>query len=86
MRRCLAVIALLAGCSSPPKGPPDDAALTRLGHAGDIAFNLEQPAQAAEQYRAALARARTRDDAAAIADAGFNLAAAQCGPGSRKPR
>jgi hypothetical protein len=29
------------------------------------------------QYRAALARARTRDDAAAIADAGFNLATAQ---------
>jgi hypothetical protein len=77
VRRCLAVIALLAGCSSPPKGPPDDAALTRLGHAGDIAFNLEQPAQAAEQYRAALARARARDDAAAIADAGFNLATAQ---------
>jgi hypothetical protein len=29
------------------------------------------------EYRAALARARTRDDAAAIADAGFNLATAQ---------
>ncbi len=77
MRRCLVLIALLAGCSSPPKGPPDDAALARLGHAGDIAFNLEKPAQAAEQYRAALQRARTRDDAAAIADAGFNLATAQ---------
>jgi tetratricopeptide (TPR) repeat protein len=71
------VAVLLAGCSSPPKGPPDDAALTRLGHAGDIAFNLEKPAQAAEQYRAALDRARTRDDASAIADAGFNLATAQ---------
>ena len=71
------MIALLAGCSSPPGGPPDDAALTRLGHAGTIAFNLEQPAQAVEQYRGALARARTRDDAAAIADAGFNLATAQ---------
>lgn len=77
MRRCLAVIALLAGCSSSPKGPPDDAALTRFGHAGDIALNLEQPAQAVEQYRAALERARTRDDASAIADAGFNLATAQ---------
>nr|WP_294521703.1 hypothetical protein [uncultured Rhodopila sp.] len=77
MRRCLAVIALFAGCSSPPKGPPDDAALSRLGHAGTIAFNLEQPTQAVEQYRAALARAHTRDDAGAIADAGFNLATAQ---------
>lgn len=77
MRRSLAVIALLAGCSSPPAGPPDDATLTRLGHAGTIAFNLEKPAQAAGQYRAALDRARTRDDAAAIADAGFNLATAQ---------
>jgi hypothetical protein len=71
------VLALLAGCSSAPKGPPEDAALARLDHAGDIAFDLEQPAQAANQYRAALLRARTRDDAGAIADAGFNLATAQ---------
>jgi tetratricopeptide (TPR) repeat protein len=77
MRRCFVVVAVLAGCSSAPKGPPEDRTLARLGHAGDIAFNLEQPEQAAEQYRAALARARTRDDAAAIADAGFNLATAQ---------
>jgi len=77
VRRCVLALALLAGCSHPPKGPPDDATLSRLGHSGDIAFNLEQPAQAAEQYRAALARARTRDDAGAIADAGFNLATAQ---------
>lgn len=77
MKRCLAMAALLAGCSSPPKGPPDDAALARFGHAGEIAFNQEKPEQAAGQYRAALARARTRDDAAAIADAGFNLATAQ---------
>jgi hypothetical protein len=73
----MALLALLAGCSASPKGTPDDATLSRLGHAGDIAFNQEQPAQAADQYRAALARARTRDDAAAIADARFNLAAAQ---------
>ncbi len=77
MRRVVLAAALLAGCSRLPKGPPDDATLSRLDHAGDIAFNLEQPAQAADQYRAALARARTRDDAAAIADAGFNLATAQ---------
>jgi hypothetical protein len=77
VRRCVVVLALLASCGSTPKGPPDDATLSRLGHAGDVAFNLEQPAQAAGQYRAALARARTRDDAKAIADAGFNLATAQ---------
>jgi hypothetical protein len=77
MRRGLSVLMLLAACSSAPKGPPDDAALSRLGHAGDLAFRLEQPDQAAEQYRAALVRAHTRDDASAIADAGFNLAAAE---------
>jgi tetratricopeptide (TPR) repeat protein len=71
------VLALLAGCSSASKEPPGDATLSRLGRAGDVAFNLEQPTQAAEQYQAALARARTRDDASAIADAGFNLATAQ---------
>lgn len=77
MRRMLAALILLAGCSPTPKSAPDDPTLSRLGHAGDIAFKLEQPDQAAEQYRAALARARVRDDAAAIADAGFNLATAE---------
>jgi hypothetical protein len=73
----LAVIVILGGCSSVPKTAPDDATLSRFDHAGEIAFNLEQPTQAATHYREALARARTRDDAAAIADAGFNLATAQ---------
>jgi hypothetical protein len=73
----LAVLLILGACSSAPKGPPEDATLARLGHAGGIAFNQEQPDQAATQYRDALARARTRDDAGAIADAGFNLATAQ---------
>ena len=77
MRRDLIVLMLLAGCSSSPKSVPEDPTLTRFDHAGDIAYNLEQPGQAVVQYRAALARARTRDDAAAIADAGFNLATAQ---------
>jgi hypothetical protein len=78
MRQWLLVPVLLAGCSSSPKpDPPQDATLARYDHAGDIAFNLEQPGQAVEQYKAALARARIRDDAGAIADAGFNLATAQ---------
>jgi tetratricopeptide (TPR) repeat protein len=73
----IAVPLVLAACSSAPKGKPEDATLARLGHSGDIAFNLEEPRQAAEQYRAALKRAFTRDDASAIADAGFNLATAE---------
>jgi tetratricopeptide (TPR) repeat protein len=77
VRRITVVLILLAGCSSAPKATPQDATLIRLGHAGDIAYNLERPEQAAEQYRAALARARMRDDATAIADAGFNLATAE---------
>ena len=70
-------LAGLAACSTPPPAMPSDATLARLGHAGDIAFALENPAQAADQYRATLGRARERDDAGAIADAGFNLAAAE---------
>jgi hypothetical protein len=77
VRRLLAVLTLVAGCSSVPKTAPEDATLARFDHAGDIAFNLEQPDQAVTQYRSALARARTRDDAGAIADAGFNLATAE---------
>lgn len=46
-------------------------------HAGDTAYNLERSEEAVAQYRAALARAQTRDDATAIANAGFNLAAAE---------
>lgn len=75
--RCLVPCLALAGCGSDPAAAPVDETLGRLGHAGDIAYTLEDPGQAAEQYRAALARARERDDAAAIADIGFNLATAE---------
>jgi len=75
--RCLLSCLALAGCGSAPAAAPIDEKLGRLGHAGDIAYTLEDPGQAAEQYRAALARARERDDPAAIADIGFNLAAAE---------
>jgi hypothetical protein len=85
LRRLMVVLGLLAGCSTGAKPPPEDPTLSRLNHAGDIAFNLERPAQAAEQYRAALDRARVRDDAAAIADSGFNLAAAQLRAGQAGP-
>jgi hypothetical protein len=77
VRRILAALLLLGGCSSAPRASPEDSTLARFDHAGGIAFGLEQPDQAATHYREALARARTRDDAGAIADAGFNLATAQ---------
>jgi hypothetical protein len=79
MRRAAAwlLVGPLAACASPPKGPPPDRSLEQLFHAGGNAYDLERPAQAATQYRAALERARMRDDAGAIADAGFDLAAAE---------
>jgi hypothetical protein len=67
----------LAACASPPGGPPSDRALAQFVHAGGNAYDLERPEQAVTAYRAALTRARMRDDASAIADAGFDLAAAQ---------
>ena len=75
--RWLLLAVVLAGCSKPLAPLPTDETLTGLGHAGDIALQLERPAEAVAQYRLALARAQERDDAAAIADAGFNVAAAQ---------
>jgi tetratricopeptide (TPR) repeat protein len=81
MRRTLLAVMVLAACSSSPKQDPEDETLARFDHAGDIAFDQEKPSQAATQFRAALARARTRDDARAIADTGFNLAAAELAQG-----
>ncbi len=77
MKPALYALLALSACSHPAPVAPTDQALSRFEHAGDIALAQELPAQAAEQYRAALTRARERDDAGAIADAGFNLAAAQ---------
>jgi hypothetical protein len=45
---------------------------------------MELPQEAVRQYRAALARAHERDDAAAIADSGYNLALAQLKAGDAK--
>ena len=74
----LPALLLLAACARTPEpSTPQDATLLRLGQAGGAAYDLERPDEAAEQYRAALARARERDDAAAIADIGFNLAVVQ---------
>lgn len=70
-------LVFLTGCGSQAVMTPVDEKLDRLGRAGDFAYTLEDPAQAAQSYRAALGRARERDDASAIADAGFNLATAE---------
>jgi tetratricopeptide (TPR) repeat protein len=51
--------------------------LERHVRAGELALALGHPDQAADQFRQGLARARMRDDAAAISDLGFDLAVAQ---------
>lgn len=51
--------------------------MERHSEAGQLALSLERPQQAVAQYQAALARARERDDAGAIADFGFDLAVAE---------
>jgi hypothetical protein len=84
MRRAVLAVMVLAACSSSPKQNPEDETLARFEHAGAIALDQEEPSQAATQFRTALARARTRDDAQAIADTGFNLAAAELAQG--RPR
>jgi len=84
VRRALLVVLLtLAGCggTSLPT-PPSDPTLLREQNAGRSALSLERPAQAVENYKAALVRAEIRDDPGAIADMGFNLAVAQLRAGS----
>jgi hypothetical protein len=70
---------LLAACGSTPAPapPPPDETLGRAARAGRLALELDRPAEATRLYGTALSRARERDDAAAIADAGIGLAAAE---------
>lgn len=70
---------LLAACGSTPAPapPPPDETLGRAARAGRLALELDRPAEAARLYTTALGRARERDDAAAIADTGIGLAAAE---------
>jgi hypothetical protein len=73
----VAVLALLlAGCGggAAPEDGQEDAVLARLARSGLSALELDQPESAARLYAEALARARERDDAEAIADTGFGQA------------
>lgn len=58
-------------------GPARDIRLDQASSAGTQAMAMDLPGVAVRQYTVALARARERDDSAAIADAAYNLALAQ---------
>jgi hypothetical protein len=78
-KRAAAVVTALIGSCGGNTEPilPSDPVLERQTSAARAALALEQPEQAVKQYRDALDRARSRDDAAAIGDLAFNLAVAQ---------
>jgi len=69
---------LATGCFNArvPTGPPPDAVLTNAMTSGRLAFERGLNPEAVALYRQALDRAREMDDAVAIADASYNLAAA----------
>jgi tetratricopeptide (TPR) repeat protein len=73
-----AASSLLSGCGGAPAEParPQDTVLQRASEAGNLAFTLQRPSEAASQYERALERAEARDDAAAIGDYGYDLAVA----------
>jgi tetratricopeptide (TPR) repeat protein len=77
---CLAALGLVlgSGCSSHTQPTvPVDPILKLHARGGELALAAEHPDQAVDQFREGLAQARMRDDAAAIADLGFDLALAQ---------
>ena len=78
-RRAAVVVTVLIGSCGGNTEPtlPSDPVLERQTSAARAALALEQPEQAVKQYRDALDRARSRDDATAIGDLAFNLAVAQ---------
>jgi tetratricopeptide (TPR) repeat protein len=82
----LAAAFALAACGGGPTEPepPTDVKLDQANRAGTQALTVGLPAQAARQYKQALARAYERDDADAIADTAYNLALAQMRAGESK--
>ena len=77
-RRAPFLLVLLAGCvnTPPPAGPPRDAVLANAMTSARLAYERGLTTEAAALYGQALRRARHTDDAGAIADAAYNLAAA----------
>jgi tetratricopeptide (TPR) repeat protein len=75
---CFVASTLLWGCGgAPPESRrPQDAVLKRESEAGNLAFTLQRPSEAASQYERALDRAEARNDAGAIGDNGYDLAVA----------
>ncbi len=78
----LLALAACGGGKPADEGPPPDNRLEQANRAGTRALSLNQTEQAIKQYRAALAVAYERDDAAAIGDVGYNLAVAQLRSGA----
>ena len=69
-------ISVAGGCSRrPPPQPPLDAELSRASANARLAFDRGLLPQAVTLYAQALRRAEATDDARAISDASYNLAA-----------
>jgi hypothetical protein len=73
----LCCLAACGGSVTDTNTDPTDETLQRQINAGHLALQLERPEEAVARYQDALARAQERDDLAAIADQGYNLAVAE---------
>jgi len=77
LKRALLFLPLcLAACGGGASTPQDDA-MEQAFTAGRLSLSQKDPAEAETQFQTAYRRAVARDDAAAIADAGYDIAAAQ---------
>ena len=84
---CTALPLLAGACGGrgdPPPPRAEDEVLARANQAAHAALELERPGEAARLYAAALARARERDDPAAIADAAIGQATAALAAGEAR--
>ena len=71
----------LAACGSGISPPPRDEAMEQAFTAGRLLSTQKEPQAAQVQFETAYQRAVLRDDAAAIADAGYDLAVVQLAQG-----